>query len=225
MDAVHVMNFDPVRHTFGESGSHEESFARDGFVQLGPCLTTRALAFIRARVDEVLAAKHPSIENEWVLGLHDQLPPGNWMWRLASHRKILDVVQAQIGGNVELYATQIADKPPGGGSCIPWHQVGSWVLLRNDIRGRAAGRRVAEHLLAQAYVCMPNSVWLLQGGSHHTTPLPHCPMDASFCLPAAQWTPHLVDCSGRGRVGVHAVGRAGCRGQEQRGPAGQAGVA
>ena len=107
--------------------AHRSSFARDGFAQMGPFLTRPGLLFLRRAADEVLAAKHPSVENEWVLQLHEHLPRGNWMWALATHPALVRLATDQLGADVVLYASQIASKPPrgtarrsggrGGGQC------------------------------------------------------------------------------------------------------------
>jgi hypothetical protein len=81
---------------------------------MGPFLTRPGLLFLRRAADEVLAAKHPSVENEWVLQLHEHLPRGNWMWALATHPALVRLATDQLGADVVLYASQIASKPPLG---------------------------------------------------------------------------------------------------------------
>ena len=103
-----------VRRTFSVRPDHVKAFRRDGCVQLGPCLTRQGLAFIREQASLILRDRHPSVESEWVLQLHENLDAENWMWKLASNEKLVGIARSQLGASagILLYATQIAAKFP-----------------------------------------------------------------------------------------------------------------
>ncbi len=52
---------------------------------------------VRHRVDAVYAEKHESVHDEWVMSLHQLLPPeDNWMWTLATQPRLLDLVRRHL---------------------------------------------------------------------------------------------------------------------------------
>eukprot|EP00124_Ichthyophonus_hoferi_P002061 Ihof_evm3s128 gene=Ihof_evmTU3s128 len=113
---------------FGWAPSDVCHFKKNGFLTFNKFLTPSALAFLRDRIDEVYSVKHPSVHSEWVMSLHQILPRNNWLWKLATHPKLLDIVEQLLGPDLVLYTTQLVNKPPGGGRCIPWHQDGEQCL-------------------------------------------------------------------------------------------------
>lgn len=59
------------------------------------------------------------------MNLHQRLPPeSNWMWRLATEPKILDIMEHMLGPDIVLFSTQLATKRPLDGKDVPMHQVG-----------------------------------------------------------------------------------------------------
>jgi hypothetical protein len=64
------------------------------------------------------------------------LDDDNWMWDLATHPKLLDLLVPFLGNYITLHTTQIIAKPPniGTGHHIPWHQeldglISLWICL------------------------------------------------------------------------------------------------
>lgn len=59
---------------------------------------------------------------EWIMSLHQVLPGGNqnWMWRLATDPKLLDMLEHHLGPDIVLFSTQLAIKPAGSGWDVPW---------------------------------------------------------------------------------------------------------
>ena len=64
---------------------------------LSDCWGKNARPLLREEYDAVLAAKHASVDPEWVLGLHSQLPAGNWMLRLATAPGLVAEVSRVLG--------------------------------------------------------------------------------------------------------------------------------
>ena len=117
------------------------TFAKDGFVMLPRFLSQRGLAYLRARVDSIYAEKAPFVDGEWITNIHQLLPmDDNWMWALATHPVVLEMVEESLGTGAQLYASQLHRKSPatahgGGGHAVPVHQDGDahvrtiWITL------------------------------------------------------------------------------------------------
>ena len=57
-----------------------------------------------------------------------------WVYALASHANILDVVAALLGPDLIIWSTQWFPKPPGDPTYINWHQDGAyWGLQPSDV--------------------------------------------------------------------------------------------
>eukprot|EP01134_Creolimax_fragrantissima_P000405 CFRG0405T1 len=142
--------FDPNKidyFDFEQQGYHIE----EGF------LTPESISFLRERYDSVINNLHSSVHPEWVMSLHQCLnSANNWMWHLATEKKLLDFVERHLGPNIVLYSTQLAYKPPGHGRYIPWHQDGErcrtvWIPL-DDIDRSSGGMMVCPGLHKQGRV-------------------------------------------------------------------------
>ncbi len=138
-------------------GAYElASWRARGFVTWQRFLGHACLRDLRAKCDAVVAARHPSLESEWVQNIHQLLgplgSPGNWMWRLASAPAIVHAVRTVLGsgdggGTPLLYASQIAYRMPARHDleCTPWHQDGPgtkvctfWIALDRVDRANGA---------------------------------------------------------------------------------------
>ena len=116
---------------------------------------------LRQKVDMIYTNKAERIDGEWILNLHQQLPPSdNWMWELATSPPIVAMLRAQIGPNIVLYCSQLHTKFPvdaerssasvellGRNSAVPWHQDGNvevrtlWIAL-DDVSPESGGLRL-----------------------------------------------------------------------------------
>ena len=45
-----------------------------------------------------------------------------WVWNLATEKKVLDMLERQIGPNIALWSSHLVCKSPYTGMAIPWHQ-------------------------------------------------------------------------------------------------------
>ena len=68
-----------LHDSFAYTEREHAAFARDGYRMFRQFLSCEALAYLRAAVDGVLARKHASVEDEWIMNLHQLLPRArNW---------------------------------------------------------------------------------------------------------------------------------------------------
>jgi len=124
-----------VAETFEYTSEHHRNFSENGFVIADGLLSPEGLQYLRREIDEVNGSLSDECHKEWVMSLHQVLPPqANWMWALATHCKILDMLEQQLGKNLVLFSTQLATKPPQSGKNVPWHQDGErcrtvWITL------------------------------------------------------------------------------------------------
>lgn len=136
----HVPNLVDKRVCF--DGAKQKLFFKAGYILLHKMLTQEGLSFLREKVDEIYQEKHPAVDGEWILNIHQVLPKeANWMWSLATDPFIVQMLDATLGPGSQLYASQLHRKAPasaaegGGGHEVPWHQDGSdkvrtiWIAL------------------------------------------------------------------------------------------------
>lgn len=135
-------------------GDYElSSYSARGFVTWQRFLDHACLLGLRAQCDAIVAARHSSVDSEWIQNVHQLLgppgSPGNWMWRLASAPAIVHAVRTVLGGGGTplLYASQIAYRMPARHDfeCTPWHQDGPgtkvctfWIALDRVDRSNGA---------------------------------------------------------------------------------------
>eukprot|EP00041_Stephanoeca_diplocostata_P009296 m.143000 g.143000 ORF g.143000 m.143000 type:complete len:302 (+) comp17682_c0_seq5:405-1310(+) len=126
---------------------HSLTFNRDGFLVIPSLLSEHALSYLQSEVAAIYAGKTSAVHDEWVMNLHQRLSPErNWMWRLATEPKILDIIELMLGPDIVLFSTQIATKRPNDGKRVPLHQDGErcrtvWIPL-DDANSTTGALRV-----------------------------------------------------------------------------------
>ena len=144
-------------------------YESEGFCFIRGFLTAEALGYLRERVAHVWSHMHADVQRGWIMNLHQVLPrEDNWMWKLATDPRILEIVRMHYGPDFVFNSSQILVKPPttedaAGGREVPWHQDGQiirtlWICL-DDVDETNGGlvvkpgwhtrgnlrKRVAEH--------------------------------------------------------------------------------
>ena len=75
-------------------------FNEAGFVTFTPFLTAAATSAIAADISAIYTAAcvQGKLDSEWIEQLHQSLPPErNWVWALASHPKVVAMMQQHLG--------------------------------------------------------------------------------------------------------------------------------
>ena len=102
------------------SAASLERFDRDGCLPLGQLLTPagvgRCTAQVAALVDELPPGVEPSL-----VSFHMRRG-GEWLFELARHPALLQLVRPFVGDEVALLNSHIIAKPPLGGQPVQWHQ-------------------------------------------------------------------------------------------------------
>ena len=131
MNKAGVVN-DRIRY----GASQKRQFEENGFILFPNFLTKQGLKKIRKKVDAIYSEKDPKIDGEWILNVHQLLPEDdNWMWEIATNPTLVGILEDMLGKGVNLYASQLHRKEPGGGTDVPWHQDGNeavrtlWISL------------------------------------------------------------------------------------------------
>ena len=103
---------------------------RDGLAIISePFLTPAGVDFVRNALLRMMDERHPEVGVGEIVSPY-QRPGGEWMWQLATHPAILDVVEAQVGGDILLWSGGPGCKAPlaegaaaEDNGFVPWHQV------------------------------------------------------------------------------------------------------
>jgi len=99
----------------------------DGFLRVGRVLTDEELAEARAHVDRVVEQQQRRGQRpEYLLGIHVYEP---YFMRLASHPRMLDVLEFVMGPDIALVSTHLLCKPPADGHAVAWHQDGAFAAI------------------------------------------------------------------------------------------------
>src|SRR5262245_32351010 len=98
---------------------HQE-YTREGYFFFRHFLTQEALSECRRNVDRILAHLQRGRSPEEVFSPHQT--GEEWIFELATHPRILDMIERQIGPNIVLWSTHLLCKPPHTGIMVPWHQ-------------------------------------------------------------------------------------------------------
>jgi ectoine hydroxylase-related dioxygenase (phytanoyl-CoA dioxygenase family) len=109
-----------IDRTFKYTEDHHETYEREGFCIFDKFLTDEAVRQGRQHIDRMIAQRLQGFPVGEFMSPH-QLGE-EWIWEIATHRKVLDLVERQIGPNIVLWHTDLLTKEPLTGSEIPWHQ-------------------------------------------------------------------------------------------------------
>ena len=127
-----------LAESFEFSAADEDAYEKHGFVCWQALLSNDGLTTLRQACDAVLVECDARADKEWIMNLHQLLPPGNnWMWALANEPKIVSAVQRCLKSTaVVLYCSQLAVRPAHSRTYTPWHQDGEggsvctlWICL------------------------------------------------------------------------------------------------
>jgi len=99
----------------------------DGFLRIGRVLSDEELAEARGHVDRVVAAQcRRGQRPEYMLAIHVYEP---YFFGIASHSRLLDILESVMGPDIALISTHLLCKPPGDGHPVAWHQDGAFAAI------------------------------------------------------------------------------------------------
>ena len=109
------------------TGDEVRRLRADGFLRFGKVLTDDELAEAREHVDRVVAARVAGGERpEYIYAIH---ACDEYFGRLASHPRLLDILEPVLGPDIVLLSTHLLCKPPEDGHAVAWHQDGAFAPL------------------------------------------------------------------------------------------------
>jgi hypothetical protein len=103
-------------------------YAETGFVQSIPILTDEEVRYYRHAVERTCAAIGGNVTRVNAPHLFFQ-----WAWDLATHPRILDVMERLLGPNILLKSTRLFYKPPRSAAFVGWHQDGITERLEDSL--------------------------------------------------------------------------------------------
>ena len=99
----------------------------DGFLRVGRVLTDEELAEARDHVDRVVDQQRRRGQRpEYLLAIHVYEP---FFMGIASHSRLLDILESVMGPDIALVSTHLLCKPPGDGHPVAWHQDGAFAPI------------------------------------------------------------------------------------------------
>ncbi len=116
---------------FTHADEARADFERNGFFIFEHFLAVQGLAQCRLLLDRMARRRDPKADNDVYFNAHQQEP---WLFDLATHPRLLDLIEQHVGPNIVLWGSNIIAKPPGMGQIVAWHQDATeW-----NIKGRFA---------------------------------------------------------------------------------------
>lgn len=107
-----------------------EQYLKSGFCIFDHFLTDDGLAGCRQNIDRMFEQLHPDIAPDAIIATH---LVERWVWELATHPAILDMIEKQIGPNITFWSSHLIAKPPNTGRPVPWHQDGvEWTNVNGN---------------------------------------------------------------------------------------------
>jgi hypothetical protein len=111
---------EPIDQEFKYTAAHHETYERNGFCIFDRFLTDEAVQQGRHHIDRMIRERAEGFSVVEMMSPH-QLGE-EWIWDIATHPKVLDLVERQIGPNIVLWHTDFLNKEPFTGYKIQWHQ-------------------------------------------------------------------------------------------------------
>jgi len=109
-----------ISDSFNYTSQDHQEYEDIGYKIFNPFLSKEGLESCRHELDLMINGKlQPGRKPDEIISAHHQ---ESWAWELATHPKVLDMIEMQIGPNIVLWSSHLICKPPGSGMHIPWHQ-------------------------------------------------------------------------------------------------------
>lgn len=119
-----------IDNRFVYGADEHDHYVTDGFHIFDHFLTAEGLADCRSNIDRMFGELHPEIASDAIIGTH---LIERWVWDLATHPAILDMIEKQIGPNITFWSSHLIAKPPHTGRPVPWHQDGvEWTNVNGN---------------------------------------------------------------------------------------------
>ena len=91
-------NIQIVSPDFQYGATQHAQFSQDGYCICPNFLTPIGLRYLQSRADHIWRNKSPFTQEAWLMNLHQVLPrDDNWMWELATHPTVLNVIERHLG--------------------------------------------------------------------------------------------------------------------------------
>jgi ectoine hydroxylase-related dioxygenase (phytanoyl-CoA dioxygenase family) len=135
-------------------------YVEAGFAQSIPILTPEEVRHYRAEVEKTCAAIDGQVTR--IDAPHLFFP---WAWELATHPRLLDVMERLLGPNILLKSTRLFYKHPNSASFVGWHQDG--------ITERLEDAQVPAVWLGLTEATAENGCLRVVPGSHRLGLVPH----------------------------------------------------
>jgi ectoine hydroxylase-related dioxygenase (phytanoyl-CoA dioxygenase family) len=111
----------------GMTSEERSRLETDGFLRVGRVLTDEELAEARGHVDRVVDEQRRRGQRpEYMLAIHVYEP---YFLGIASHPRLLDILEAIMGPDIALVSTHLLCKPPEDGHAVAWHQDGAFAAI------------------------------------------------------------------------------------------------
>jgi len=109
-----------IEPDFHYTDVQHESYESLGFCIFDKFLTPEAVRQGRQHIDRIVAQRAEGFPIGEILAPH-QLGE-EWLWEISTHKKVLDLVERQLGPNIVFWQTTLLTKEPFTGIAVPWHQ-------------------------------------------------------------------------------------------------------
>ena len=127
LDAPSDLGFAPVSRAPRTLAPHEiEHYNREGYVAPFDVLTQAELAHLRGWFDGATAAMGEGAQ----YGINCYQARCATLWDVATHPRILDLVEDIVGPDILCWATAFLAKLAGSPKTVPWHQDAAFWALR-----------------------------------------------------------------------------------------------
>ena len=122
-----------LEHQFLYGDKEHAQYVREGYCIFDRFLSNEGLTYCRRQIDRMVDQRHRDISSEAIIGSH---LVERWVWELATHPRILDMIERQIGPNITFWSSHLIAKPPRTGQRVPWHQDGvEWTNVNGNFGG------------------------------------------------------------------------------------------
>jgi len=118
---------EPTAVRTGITRDERSRLEADGYLRVGRVLTDEELAEALGHVDRVVDEQRRRGQRpEYMLGIHVSEP---YFFGLASHPRLLDILESVMGPDIALVSTHLLCKPPADGHSVAWHQDGAFASI------------------------------------------------------------------------------------------------
>jgi phytanoyl-CoA hydroxylase len=116
-----INNHSVLETGFSYGEREHEQYENEGYCIFEKFLTPQKLTECLTNLDRMIKSIPPDRDAVEMLISTHQLGE-RWIWDIATDKKVLDMLERQIGPNIVLWSSHLLCKSPYTGTPIPWHQ-------------------------------------------------------------------------------------------------------